>query len=175
MNTTVPHPVAQSIESSIRIHADRERVWENITRVDIENFSDPLIFKLLDIPKPVKAELISTGVGGKRIAYFQSGKKFHQEILQWDPGTAYTFTFNPEKGFTVGYFFDIAEGVFQLRSGAYGLSEEAEGTLRLTLRTDFCIHPYVVFLFILPVRLILRIFQRYLLRSIKSNAERQKE
>lgn len=56
------------------IAAEKEGVWENITNVKIEEFSDPFIFKLLDIPKPLKAEIVSEGKGGHRIAYFDSGK-----------------------------------------------------------------------------------------------------
>ena len=40
----------------------------------IEAFSDPTIFKLLDIPKPLRSEVISEGQGGRRIAYFDSRK-----------------------------------------------------------------------------------------------------
>ncbi|MBK7969611.1 MAG: hypothetical protein IPK08_12045 [Bacteroidetes bacterium] len=45
----------------------------------IEQFSDPTIFKL-DIPKPLKAEIISEGQGGKRIAYFDTGKDLFRKF-----------------------------------------------------------------------------------------------
>ena len=158
-----------TISSSILIPADAATVWDHITNVKIEAFSDPLIFRLLDIPKPMKAEVVSEGKGGLRIAYFNSGKRFMQEIMEWNPFQTYAFSFNPEKGFTVGYVFEISEGVFQLDGGTYVLTPEANGHIRLQLQTTFRIHRYCYGLFILPVHLILRIFQRYLLTSIKSN------
>jgi hypothetical protein len=53
------------------------------------NSSDPIIFKVLSIPKPMRAELISEGKGGQRIAYFDNGKRFIQEILEWNPYAEY--------------------------------------------------------------------------------------
>ena len=77
--------IIKTIGSTIDIKGRPETIWNNITNVKIEQFSDPAIFKLLDIPKPLKAEIISEGKGGRRIAYFDSGKKFMQEILIWQP------------------------------------------------------------------------------------------
>lgn len=159
-----------SIESSIDINGLPAKVWDNITNVKIEQFSDPLIFRLLDIPKPLRAEVIAEGEGGSRIAYFNSGKRFMQKILVWKPLQEYSFSFNPEKGFTVGYFFDLAAGVFQIPSGAYFLSTHG-GLTNLKLVTTYSIDKRLYFLFNPLVRIILKAFQRYLLTSIKKNAE----
>lgn len=43
--------IAKTLSSSIEIKAKPETIWENITNVKIEQFSDPRIFKILDIPK----------------------------------------------------------------------------------------------------------------------------
>lgn len=153
------------------IEAESELIWDKITNVNIEEFSDPFIFKLLDIPKPLSAEIVSEGTGGKRIAYFDSGKRFNQEILRWNPYQEYAFSFNPEKGFTVGYLLDIADGVFRIKTGVYTLVKNNDTSVQLKLQTDFSINRYLFPLFILPVRLILRVFQRYLLKSIKQNSE----
>ncbi|MDI3321299.1 hypothetical protein [Pinibacter soli] len=136
----------------------------------MEQFSDPTIFKLLDIPKPLRADIISEGQGGKRIAYFDSGKKFIQEILVWKPLREYSFSFNPEKGFKVLYFFELSEGVFQIPTGAYYLTTAGQ-TTTLQLTTTYSINKRFYFLFNIPARMILKVFQRYLLKSIKKNAE----
>lgn len=162
--------IEKTLGSSIDINGQPEIIWENITNVKIEQFSDPTIFKLLDIPKPLKAEIISEGQGGKRIAYFDSGKRFMQEILVWKPLTEYSFSFNPEKGFKVGYFFDLSEGVFQIPTGAYYLTTIGQKTT-LKLTTTYSIDKRLYFLFNLPARIILKAFQRYLLASIKKNSE----
>lgn len=162
--------IIKTLGSTIIINGRPETIWDNITNVNIEQFSDPTIFKLLDIPKPLRAEIISEGQGGRRIAYFDSGKKFMQEILIWKPLTEYSFSFNPEKGFKVLYFFELSEGVFQIPTGAYYLTTTGQ-TTSLKLTTTYSIDRRLYFLCNIPARLILKAFQRYLLTSIKKNSE----
>ena len=168
--TTKNRHIVKTLGSTIDINGRPEIILENITNVKIEQFSDPIIFKLLGIPKPLKAEIISEGQGGRRIAYFDSGKKFMQEILVWKPLTEYSFSFNPEKGFKVLYFFELSEGVFQIPTGAYYLTTSGQ-TTSLKLTTTYSVDKQLYFLFNIPVRLILKTFQRYLLSSIKKNSE----
>ena len=162
--------ISKSIQSNIEINCQPEKIWEDITNVEIEAFSDPLLFKILDIPKPLRAEVISEGVGGTRIAYFDTNKRFLQKILVWKPYKEYAFSFNPEKGFKVCYFFELSEGVFRIPGGAYFLISNGN-TTNLKLETTYSIDRRLYFLFNLTVRMILKIFQRYLLTSIKKNAE----
>ena len=169
MSKTSNH-IIRSIDSFIDINGDPELIWDNITNVKIEKFSDPYLFKLLDIPKPLRAEVLSEGKGGKRIAYFDTGKRFIQEIIVWQPLQEYSFLFNPEKGFRVGYFFELSEGVFRILSGAYFLTIDG-GRTTLRLKTEYSIDNRFYLLFSLPVKIILKAFQRYLLNSIKKNSE----
>lgn len=161
--------IEKSISSSIEIEALPETIWQHITNVNIEQFSDPFLFKLLDIPKPIKADLILEGEGGSRIAYFDSGKRFLQKITVWKPLQEYSFSFNPEKGFKVFYFFDLSEGVFRMLSGSYFLIPTHK-SVKLQLVSTYSIDKRLFFLFHIPVFTILKLFQRYLLRSIKKNA-----
>ena len=162
--------IIKIIGSTINIKGRPEAIWDNITNVKIEQFSDPKFFKLIDIPKPLKAEVISEGIGGKRIAYFDNGKRFMQQILVWKPLKEYSFSFNPEKGFRVCYLFELSEGVFQIPFGAYYLTTSGQ-TTTLKLTTTYSIDRRLYFLFNIPARLILKTFQRYLLTSIKKNSE----
>ena len=162
--------IIKSIASSIEIEATPVTVWEHITNVKIEQFSDPLAFKILGIPRPLKAEIISAGQGGKRIAYFDSGKRFIQEITSWQPFELYSFDFNPEEGFIVGHCFDLSAGVFRVPNGSYLLKETESGT-SLQLLTSYSLDRRIYFLLNMPVRIILKAFQRYLLSSIKKNSE----
>ena len=163
--------ILKNIHTCIVINSNPENIWRNITIVEIEKFSDPILFRILDIPKPLKAEVLSEGVGGKRIAYFDSGKRFIQEILIWRPFEEYSFSFNPEKGFKVGYFFDLSSGIFQILEGSYRLTDLGSSTT-LTLNTTYSIDKSYYFLLNIPVKIILKIFQRYLLTSIKRNTEK---
>ena len=162
--------ITKSIDSDIEINGPPEVIWDNITNVKIEQFSDPLIFRFLDIPKPLRAEVVSEGTGGSRIAYFNNGKRFIQKILVWKPLKEYSFSFNPEKDFKVCYLFDLSEGVFRIPSGEYYLTTNS-GSTTLKLVTTYSIDKRFYFLLNLPVRLILKIFHKYLLSSIKKNSE----
>ena len=162
--------IVRVISTSIDIIAQPEIIWENITNVKIEKFSEPIIFKILNIPKPLRAEIISEGKYGKRIAYFENGKRFIQEILEWNPFFEYSFSFNPEKGFKVFYWFDISMGRFRILSGSYLLTRKGEKTT-LKLNSTYSINSRFYYLFKIPVKIILQVFQRYLLTSIKKNTE----
>ena len=162
--------IIKSIVSSVEITAAPATVWDNITNVKIDQFSDPVVFRMLGIPRPLKAEIISAGIGGKRIAYFDSGKRFIQEITSWQPFERYSFNFNPEKGFMVGHFFDLSDGIFRVPGGSYLLKETAGGT-SLQLSTTYSLDRRIYLLFNMPVRIILNAFQQYLLSSIKKNSE----
>ncbi len=162
--------IIKTLDSKINIHSQPESIWDNITNVKIQQFSDPFIFKILDIPKPLKAEVISEGQGGERIAYFESGKKFIQEILVWKPLAEYSFSFNPEKGFRICYFFELSKGVFQILEGAYYLKTKGK-TTTLKLTTTYSIDRRFYYLFNFPAKIILKAFQKYLLTSIKKNSE----
>lgn len=162
--------MVRSITSNIEVAAAPKDVWQQITNVQIEQFDDPLLFRLLGIPKPLRAEIVSEGVGGQRIAYFNINKRFVQEITAWNPYREYSFNFNPEKGFRVGHFMDLADGVFQLGSGSYYLQETSDGT-NLQLHSTYSLDRRTFWLLNLPVRLVTKAFQRYLLASIKKNSE----
>lgn len=162
--------VEESISSVIEIKASAEIIWDHITEVRLEQFSDPLLFKLLNIPKPLKAEMEAVGEGGSRIAYFDSGKKFLQKITVWKPLSEYSFSFNPEKGFKVGYFFDLSDGIFRILSGSYYLTPSND-SISLTLNTRYSLDKRLHWIGRLPVRLVLMMFQKYLLTSIRQNTE----
>ena len=162
--------IEKNVISEIGINAKPEKIWTEITNVQIEKFSDPQIFRILGIPRPLKADLLIGGEGGKRIAYFDNGKRFIQEITTWKPNTEYAFNFNPEEGFVVAYFFDLSDGVFKVPKGSYHLSVTNDTTV-LKLSTSYSLDRSVYYLFNIPVRIILKAFQNYLLTSIKKNCE----
>ncbi len=164
-----------NIKSSIIINSNVDIIWENITNVDINNFKHPIYFKLLDIPQPLSADILVKGVGGKRIANFSNGKKFIQEIIIWEQNIEYAFTFNPENDFRICFFFDLTNGVFQIPEGAYLISPLSVNKYKLKLYSTYKIDKRVSFLLKIPITFILKLFQKYLLNSIKRNCERQTE
>lgn len=86
----------------------------------------------------------------------------------------YAFTFNPENDFRICFFFDLSNGVFQIPEGGYFISTDKENHQKLELYTTYKINKRVSFLLKIPITLILKLFQKYLLNSIKRNCERHK-
>lgn len=160
------------IENSILITASAETIWPHITNVDIASFQHPLYFSLLGIPKPLHAQVAEPGVGGVRTACFSNGLRFSQKITDWQPFERYAFTFHPDPGFCVAYILNLADGPFRMKAGAYRLASSPDG-VRLSLCSQYELCGLAGWCLWLPVRLVLKLFQRYLLRGIKANAERQ--
>jgi len=161
-----------TISRSVVVLAPAECVWRHITEVDIASFRHPAYLSALGIPKPLRAEILDAGVGGVRIAYLDNNKRFTQAIISWQPFEQYSFTFRADPGFRVGYFLDLAEGPFRLSTGTYTISP-VDGGGRLSLTCRYELHGIMGQLLRLPVWLSLRLFQNYLLRGIKINAERE--
>ncbi len=168
----VLRPERHTLEHSIHINAPAEAVWRHITQVDIAAFRHPAYFTLLGIPKPLRAEIVQPGVNGARTAFFANGLRFSQVITEWQPYERYAFTFQADPGFRVAYLLDLSDGPFRMIAGTYHLTAEQRG-VRLSLSSQYALYGLRGMRLRLPVRLVLALFQRYLLRGIKANAERQ--
>jgi hypothetical protein len=166
------HHQVHRIEHSITINAPVQTVWHHITDVDIASFRHPAYFSVLGIPKPLRAEVTKPGQGGIRTAYFSNHKRFSQEITQWQPPERYAFTFRADPGFRVGYVLDLSNGPFRMKAGAYRIEPNRAGVM-LSLSSRYELYGITGLCLRLPVRLVLELFQRYLLRGIKANAERE--
>lgn len=160
--------VTGTLSANALLAAPPERVWDEITNVDIHSYPQPWYFRLAGIPHPLRAEVLASGVGGQRIAYFASGKRFIQRITKWEPLREYAFTFNPEKGFRVVFVFDLSDGIVQIPTGSYLLTQRGNSVL-LKLSTEYSIDRRLAWILGPPVRLGLRTFQRYLLLGIGRN------
>jgi polyketide cyclase/dehydrase/lipid transport protein len=161
-----------SIEHSVNVAASAEAVWQEVTQVDIASIRHPLYLSVLGIPKPLRAEVLRSGVGGARIAFFANNLRFSQEITEWQPSERYAFTFKPDPGFRVAYFLDLSDGPFRMVAGAYRISRTELGT-RLSLSSQYELRGALGACLRSPVRLVLHLFQIYLLRGIRTNSERR--
>lgn len=158
------------IEHSAQVAASPELVWQEVTQVDIAAFPHPAYLSILGIPKPLRAELLRPGAGGVRVAHFSNSRRFSQEITEWGPPERYAFTFAADPGFRVAYILDLATGPFRMVAGAYALRRTAHGTA-LTLSSEYELRGARGACLYGPVRLVLHLFQSYLLRGIRANAE----
>jgi hypothetical protein len=168
----MPNARRNVIEHSVDVDADDVIVWREVTDVDIASFKHPAYLSVLGIPKPLRAEVVRSGVGGARVAYFSNKLRFSQEITEWEPHVRYAFTFRPDPGLRVAYVLDLANGPFRMVSGAYRLTRSGD-TTRLTLSSAYELRGVAGVLLALPVRLVLHVFQKYLLRGIRVNSERR--
>jgi hypothetical protein len=160
-----------SIEHSVNVAASAEVVWQEVTHVDIASFRHPTYLSILGIPKPLRAEVLRPDVGGVRIAFFSNNLRFSQQITEWRPPERYAFTFKADPGFRVAYCFDLSDGPFRMVAGAYRLGRTERGT-RLTLSSQYELWGVLGACLRFPVRLVLHLFQTYLLQGIRTNAER---
>lgn len=69
----------------IDINAPAEKIWSNVTRVrTIKKEQDKgWLTRLLNFPRPVKAELNYEGVGAYRAAIFTNGLVFHETVNEY--------------------------------------------------------------------------------------------
>lgn len=160
------------VEQSLRLDASVESVWREITEVDIASFRHPVHMSILGIPKPIRAEMLHTGVGGMRIAHFSNGRRFRQIITEWQPSERFAFTFEADPGFRVAYLLDLSEGPFRMIAGAYRITRTETETF-LSLSSTYELRGATGFCLRRPVSLVLRVFQNYLLRGIRTNARRR--
>lgn len=158
-----------TLSSSIHVLAPPETVWRNITNVRIDSSVPPRLFALLGIPKPLHAELFERPPERRRVAYFANGKRFSQEITSWKPLEGYAFTFRADRGFKVAFVLDLACGPFRLVSGEYHMAER-DGGIDLILTSTYFVGG-LMRPFSLPIAIVMRAFQRYLLSAIKKSCE----
>jgi hypothetical protein len=158
-----------TLASSTRVLATPETVWRNITNVQIDSSIPPRLFTLLGIPKPLHAELFENPPERRRVAYFANGKRFSQEITSWQPLKSYAFTFRADSGFKVAYVLDLSRGPFRLVSGEYHMVDSPSG-VDLTLTSTYFVGG-LMRAFSMPIAIVMRAFQRYLLSAIKKSCE----
>ncbi len=161
------------VHNTIVLDTDSSKIWDEITNVKVANFKFPWFFSLIGIPKPLSAEVIKKGVGGYRVASFSNNAKFHQEILVWELHKKYRFKFNPTNNFKVGHFMKLSNGPFQIETGGYELLKDKDG-VKLLLSSNYTLNGFLGKMMHIPFRLVVYLFQRYLLKGIESNLQIQK-
>ncbi|MFD1628649.1 hypothetical protein [Pseudopedobacter beijingensis] len=111
----------------IDINAPAEKIWSNVTRVrEINKEQDKgWLTKLLNFPRPVKAELNYEGVGAYREAIFTNGLIFHETVTEYIDNKKMSFTIKAlpheiplttmdEHLVVGGKYFDVLNGTYEL-------------------------------------------------------------
>jgi hypothetical protein len=113
----------RTVETSIRIHAPTEVVWQNIIRVPAIPPAElpPSWVRTIGFPRPVEATLSHEGLGGVRHASFTGGLVFTETIDHWDTLRNLSFSIRAngdqvppttldEHVKVGGRYFDVLEG-----------------------------------------------------------------
>lgn len=127
----------------IDINAPAEKIWDNVTRVrEIDEKQDKgWLTKLLNFPRPVKAELNYEGVGAYRQAIFTNGLVFHETVTHYEDNKKMSFSIRAlpheiplttmdEHLVVGGKYFDVLNGTYELEKLTYK-------TYRLHLYSNF--------------------------------------
>ena len=131
------HPV--ETVTSIAINADATAVWAEIGAVDpIAQDEHKLSWiYLIGVPKPHEATLTFHGVGGVRMAEYQNGLRFEEEILEWEENQRLRFTIEEASGIFLPAPMDMIDGeTFDVLEATYEIEELDDGTVLLHLSSQ---------------------------------------
>jgi hypothetical protein len=121
--------------SEIRIHAPKERVWQNIIRVRkiAPREQTVIFFHRIGFPKPIEATLSHEGVGGVRHASFEGGVVFTETITEWEDCKKIRFTIKANTEAipptTLDEHVTIGGKYFDIQTGTYELEEQGNDVI----------------------------------------------
>ncbi|HEX5000993.1 MAG TPA: hypothetical protein VFW78_00720 [Bacteroidia bacterium] len=127
----------------IDINAPAERIWDNVTRVtEISKEQDKgWLTRLLNFPRPVKAELNYEGIGAYREAIFTNGLVFHETVTEYIDNKRMSFTIKalPHEIplTTMDEHLVVGGRYFDVLNGTYELEKLSENNYRLHLWSNF--------------------------------------
>lgn len=136
-------PGRYKADTQIDIHASKEKIWSNVTRVrEINATQDKGWFtRSLGFPRPIKAELNFEGKGAFRKAIFDKGLIFDETVTEYDHQRKMSFTIkaNPYDipSTTMDEHIVIGGEYFDVLNGTYELEALNDDTYRLHLYSHF--------------------------------------
>jgi uncharacterized membrane protein YhaH (DUF805 family) len=129
---SIPRPGERSVVSVVAVGAAPEVVWKNV--VSFPPIRDEVrpgaLFRLLALPRLVRAEIAGSGVGARRRCVFDTGV-FVEPIEVWEPGRELTFGVVAQPGHL--------DRDVRVHRGQFKLSRNPDGTTRLEGTTWFSV------------------------------------
>ena len=143
-------PEIVTVENVVHVRATPEQVWREIVSVRAiprDALPRKAIY-LLNFPRPVAATLTGTGVGSRRLATFERGVSFFEDVTLWEPGRRIAFTIRADPAFIPhtafdqhiivgGRFFDVLDGTYEIEPLPGGAGCNLHLTSRHRLGTVF--------------------------------------
>jgi len=164
----LPRPTdTVTITRSAVIAASPQRLWpllEGINDVRPGEGEWNVSQDVLGIPRPVGARLIGHGIGAVRLARWQHGINFREQIIDWQPGRSigWAFHFDNFNGWDMTDRHLLPDTpTFKVTEGGYRLEPLAPGLTRLTLHTSYRVKT--------PVNLYARLWGELLMGDLHDN------
>lgn len=174
-------PGRYKADTYIDIHAPKENIWNNVTRVsEINAAQDKGWFtRMLGFPRPIKAELNYEGLGGYRKAIFDKGLVFDEIVTEYEHERKMTFTIkaNPYDipSTTMDEHIVIGGAYFDVLNGTYELEQLDDNTFRLHLFSHFKLTTSFNFYASWWAGWIMKDIQNNILQIVKDRAENGKQ
>lgn len=140
-----PPSEVRTVANTIRVQASPEAVWREIRSVPLIRRDElPItVSHLIGLPRPLEATLSHDGPGGLRIATFERGLKFREQVTDWQPEQRISFTIKAEdvpptaldEHVAVGGpYFDVLQGTYRIeRLGPHVVLLHLESRQRLSM------------------------------------------
>lgn len=171
-------PATYSAYTSIDIKAPAGMIWENVLRVkEISEEEDHgTLTNFLGFPRPVKAELDTGAVGGRRRAIFSKGLVFDEVVTRYKAFEKMSFTIKADPYKIPSAAMDehvvIGGKYFDVLDGNYELEALGNGRYRLHLYSHFEMRTTFNFYAGWWARWIMRDIQENILQVIKTRCEK---
>ncbi|ADV68916.1 SRPBCC family protein [Deinococcus maricopensis] len=158
---------------SVVIHAPASAVWAQIRSVPrIEDAELQTSWShAIGLPRPREAVLDRDGVGGVRVATFDGGLSFTEEVTAWVPARSLAFRIRARDDGKLDPHVRVGGQFFDVLSGQYDVEEVAPGVTVLHLTSTQRVTTHLGGYTRLVVRATMHDLQRTILRVIRRRAE----
>lgn len=164
--------------TAIEINSDAKTIWDNVTSVKAINPEEDnsKLTDWLGFPKPVKAELDTSAVGGYRKAIFQKGLIFHETVTQYDDLKFMEFQIKANTyeipSTTLDEHILIGGEYFDMLNGTYKLEKIRDNKYNLILYSNFSMKTTFNSYASIWGNWIMKDIQNNILRVIKTRSEK---
>ena len=163
----------------IDIEASAEEIWSEVTRVsEISPAEDKgFLNRVLDFPRPLRAELDYEGIGASREAIFSKGLIFHEVVTEYEHQKKMVFTIDADPqeipSTTLDEHIVVGGEFFDVLTGTYELEELSANRHRLHLYSRFELNTTFNFYASWWAKFIMRDIQNNILQVEKRRAEQK--